>query len=294
MKPNLQPLIDADIIRYELGFAAETGWRAIREDPDAIPPFEYVQDLLHQRLENIKGVCQTTLTPLLYYTSGRTFRYDIAKKKPYKGTRKENKPWHFDNLTVYMRDVLGAEEVSNIEADDRLAMVHTASQQSTILCSRDKDLMQVPGYFYCWELGRQPSWGPGLIDTVGDIELAPKNDKIKGTGEAFFWSQVLTGDPTDNTPGLPNCGPVAAYAILKPITDSYKMGDMPERECLIYLEKAVCEAYRDVYGEGPNLFIERGHSPAWLVAMQEQVDLHWLLRGLNEDGSPMLRKVNIC
>lgn len=279
--PNLQPLLDGDIIRYELGFAAEAGWKAKTTLDANPPPWDYVAELLHMRLENIKGMCNTDKAPKIYYTSGPTFRYDIAKRKPYKGTRKENKPWHYDNLTTYLKNVLGATEVTGIEADDRLAMDHCSSLNTTILCSRDKDLMQLPGYFYSWELGRQPSWGPDLIDTVGDIELAPKNEKIKGTGEAFFWSQVLTGDPTDNTPGLPACGPVAAYTLLKPITERYRGSGISEGECLREMEAAVCEAYRGVYG----------HS--WREEMQEQVDLHWLLRGLNEDGTPMLRKVNV-
>src|SRR3546814_6469533 len=105
---GLVPLVDSYIVRYELGYAAETGWRGII-DPDKkleeppIPPFDYVAEMLHQRLTTIQADCQTDATPILYMTEGRTFRYDIAKRKPYKAQRVEKKPWHFNNLTVYLR-----------------------------------------------------------------------------------------------------------------------------------------------------------------------------------------------
>jgi 5'-3' exonuclease len=274
---DLVPLIDGDILRYEVPFAAETGWKAMHpEDKDALPPFGYVVDILHKRLEDIKAACQTSEQPVIYFTTGPTFRFDIAKKKPYKGNRKEeNKPWHYKNFTVYLRDVLGAIEVTGIEADDQLAIDHTRSQGTTILCSRDKDLRQVPGWQFSWELGKQPSFGPELITKEGWLKLSPKRDKIVGTGLAFFYSQVLTGDATDNIPGLPNCGPVAAYQRLtegpwlEPSTRPVQM------------LSAVIEAYREHYGA------------SWDTELLEQGRLCWLTRRLNEDGSPQLWKIGM-
>lgn len=276
---NLQPYLDFDIIRYECGFASEAGWKMKTGQEGEVPPWSFVADVLHLRLENIKTACKTDKDPILYYTSGHTFRYDVAKRKPYKGQRRENKPYHFDNLTVYGRDILGAKEITGIEADDALSIDHCNSNGTSILVSRDKDLKQCRGFFYGWELYLQPSIGPLYIDTVGELELSPKNDKIVGTGEAFFWSQVLTGDTADNTPGLPKCGPVAAYGLLNPITASYRAGNIDEATCLAQLEKVVQRAYKEVYGA------------TWKEEMQEQVTLHWLVRSLNEDGSPCLREV---
>lgn len=269
---GLVPLVDGDIIRYEIGFAAEAGWRAMHpEDADALPPFDYVADLLDRRVADIQTICKTTETPVLYYTTGPTFRFDIAKKKPYKGNRKENKPWHYDNLTVYLKDILGAVEVTGIEADDQLAMDHVRSGCSTVLCSRDKDLRQVPGWFYSWELGRQPSFGPELITREGWIKLSDKRDKIVGTGLAFFYSQVLTGDPTDNIPGLPGIGPVAAFELLHGKTPAQQLD-------------AVCEAYFDHY-VGDNDLMEK--------ELLEQGRLCWLTRRLNEDNSPVLWEIGM-
>lgn len=265
---NLQPLLDGDILRYEVGFAAEAGWRHKTESED-LPPWDFVEAVLHLRLEDIKSACHTDKDPIIYYTTGRTFRYDIAKRAPYKGTRKENKPWHYDNLTVYMRDVLGATEVTGIEADDRLAIDHCSSLNTTILCSRDKDLKQVPGWFYSWELGKQPSFGPELIDKAGYLKLSTDRKKLTGTGLSFFYAQVLMGDGADNIPGLPGCGPVAAFELLQEKT--------PEQQLV-----AVCEAY--------SIHYDAYHMSEELL---EQGRLCWLTRRLNEDGSPQLWEIGI-
>ena len=250
---NLQPLVDGDVIRYEIGYGSETGWRAITEDVEAIPPFRYVEELLLSRLEEIQTACQTDKRPVLYLTIGRTFRYDIATRKGYKENRIEKKPWHFANLTAYMTHMLDARIITEIEADDAMAMDHVSSNGTTILCSRDKDLKQVPGWFYSWELGRQGSFGPVEIDKAGYLILSPDRKKLTGTGLSFFYSQLLTGDTVDNIPGLPKTGPVNAFAMLN--------GKTPEEQLA-----TVCEAYKGVYGE------------TWEKELTEQGRLCWLLR----------------
>jgi hypothetical protein len=284
MPDGLQPLLDGDIVRYELGFAAESGWRGMHPDVPKNelppPPWDYVERLLLDRIETIKINLRTDKDPIIYYTSGPTFRFDIAKKKPYKGTRKENKPWHYDNLTVYLRDVLGAQEVSILEADDRLAIDHLSSQGSTVLCSRDKDLKQVPGWFYSWELGLQPSWGPDWITKEGSLKFTPADPsrkrpaKLTGTGLSWFYAQVLIGDSVDNIPGLPNTGPVAAFEELNGLTPQEQL-------------QAVCGLYRDHYRDWTM------EGTAFKEALLEQGRLCWLTRRLNEDGSPQLWEIGM-
>ena len=265
----MKPLIDADILRYEIGFGAETGWQTEGE----IPPWPYVEEMLHYRIDKICAVAGATEEPILYITEGRTFRFDIAKKKPYKGTRKENKPWHFNNLTAYMIHQLDAVVVTGIEADDQITIDHVkpkfmGSEQpyETIICTRDKDLRQVPGPFYSWELGRQPSFGPEVITKRGYLKLSEDRKNLSGTGLAFFYAQVLVGDKSDNIPGLPGCGPVKAYELL---ADRINM-----------LE--VCQdLYVEYYGaDGEEELLEQGR-------------LCWMSRRLNEDGSPVLWQIGM-
>lgn len=262
----MKALIDGDILRYEIGFGAETGWRAITGEENAIPPFDYVQDLLEQRIASILAITQSD-EYCLYLTEGKTFRYDLGTTRPYKGTRHENKPWHFDNLTAYIKGVLPVEVIRYIEADDAMAIEHSKGK-ATILCSRDKDLCQVPGLFYSWELGKQPAFGPTLISRIGELRLVEQAGKkvIKGTGYAFFCSQLFTGDRVDNIPGCIGVGPVMAYEILKDCKEPEKfMNEIEKRYQFVYEDK-------------------------WEEVLIEQGQLLWIVRRLNPDGTPELWK----
>lgn len=260
----MKALIDGDIIRYEIGFASEVGWRSITENDAAIPPWDYVEDMLLSRLEYIKNEAKAN-SYCLYLSEGPNFRENIAKTRPYKGNRKDAKPWHFKNITAYIKGALPNKVVTVLEADDLMAVDHI-KDPDTIICSRDKDLRQVPGWFYGWELGKQPSFGPLEIDHEGYLSFNKDKNKIEATGMALFYSQCLTGDPVDNIPGLPKWGPVRTFAHLSKYTFPYN---------------AVKEAYFDHYGPG--------YEPYLL----EQGRLLWMTRELNEDGSPVLWKIGM-
>lgn len=258
----MTPLIDADILRYEIGFAAQTGWRAITEGQSDVPPWDYVEQLLHMRIEQIKAAVNADQPPILYLSKGKSFRFDIARKRPYKGTRKENKPWHYDNLTAYMIS-LGAEVVENLEADDAMAIRMIAYPDDGIICSRDKDLRQVPGWFYSWELGRQPEFGPVRIDDPGTLSISDDGKKLSGTGLSFFYAQVLMGDVIDNIPGVPKLGPRGAHKLLA--------------------DKSAEEMLQNV-----KLQYQRHYGTFWEEELTEQGRLAWVVRRLNPDGSPEL------
>ncbi len=264
----MRVIVDADVIRYETGYAAETGWKAKTNSED-LPSWDYVETLLELRLEGIRRECGAS-SQTLYYTSGRTFRYDIAKTKPYKGTRIAKRPWHYDNLTVYMRDVLGAKEVTHIEADDAIAIDHLSSDEPTIIASRDKDLRMIPGLSYSWELGAQPRFGPAYITKEGSLILdrSKKQPKLKGTGLSFFYAQLLMGDPVDNIGGCSNCGPVKAYALLAEKTPEEQLNN-------------VIEEYKKEYGD------------QWEQIMTENGQLLWICRKLNQDQSPKVYEIGM-
>jgi hypothetical protein len=259
METPIKALIDGDIIRYEVGFGAETMAKSMGS---ALPSWDMVDAFLEARLSEILAATKAT-SYQLYMTEGKTFRFALAQSRPYKGQRVEKKPWHFANMTAHMANVLGAQVVQHVEADDQLAIDHLASGGTTVLCSRDKDLRQVPGLFYSWELGHQPSFGPVLIDSLGSLTLKDgKSPKLTGTGYMFFCAQMLMGDPTDNIPGLPGYGPVAAYELLK---------DCQTREACA----GVVEDEYNLEGHDYDYFLEQGR-------------LCWITRRLHPDGSPVL------
>ncbi len=270
----MKALIDGDILRYEVGFAAEAGWKKMMEErgieDDLIPSLDYVVDMLDTKLANILAISESD-EYTLYLTEGRTFRDNIAVTKPYKGTRKPNKPYHFDNITAYMKGVMDHEVVTGIEADDAMAIESTLRPQDTVICSRDKDLRQVPGRIYSWELGKQPSFGPKVISTIGSIQLSDNRKKVTGDGFTFFCAQLLMGDGVDNIPGLAGCGPVRAYDLL---ASSFKCeSDVAISEELLF---RVSLAYKETFEDD------------WEIDLLEQGQLLWIVRRLNEDGTPEL------
>ena len=258
----MKALIDGDILRYEVGAGAETIAKSM-DGPDALPNWDVVAALLEHKLFHIQDMTGCDAYQL-YLTEGRTFRYDIAVSRPYKGKRKADKPWHYRNLTSHMVNVLGAQVVQQLEADDQLAIDHLASGGETVLCSRDKDLRQIPGFFFSWENHTQPSFGPCHIDPEGWLKM--NKGKLTGSGYAFFCAQVLMGDTTDNIPGLPGWGPVKTYEHLRHSVGSGDVEDM-----LDHVNSAYCNNVSD-----------------WEDYLLEQGRLCWITRELNPDGTPVL------
>lgn len=255
----MQPLIDADIFLYEVGFGVEVGW-----DEPGYPPFDRAATLLDTKIQQICAAVGATAPPILFLTGKGNFRYDIAKRTPYKA-RPGNKPFHYKNLKAYIKGMYDYRESEGMEADDLMAIEQYRRGTETIICSRDKDLRQCEGWFYSWECGNQPSYGPMLHDSLGSLSLSEDGKKLSGTGQSFFYAQCLMGDPIDSIPGLGGrTGPVKAFKLLQGCTS------IPE------LYKAVLEAYRGMYGDAAEEYL------------LEQGRLLWMTRELNEDGTVKL------
>lgn len=205
-------LIDADILRYEVG--------AVQLDHQFIAgakvpaPSAFIEDLVRNRVEKI--IENTGATHfLLFFTGKGNFRFDIAKQQPYKGNRGDSeKPYHWKTVDTYLRNAYPSHifEALGNEADDELGILQlhsiykkeykllpTASERLkdlnvtellTAIASRDKDLGTVEGWHYRWACGEfQPE--------------VPLHYISKFDGYKFFFKQMLTGDDTDNICG---CG----------------------------------------------------------------------------------------
>ena len=281
----MRPLIDADILRYEIGFSGEF---KDENGESTLLDFDRVAELLDDKIELICEEVGATEKPMLYLTGDEklakqqgvkykpNFRDTIAVTKPYKGTRKSEKPYHWHNLTAYMLATYDCHVSYGIEADDSMCIEqcwdHVMDEPSTIICSRDKDLRMCPGLHYSWECGKQGSKGPLFVDPnkAGWLEYIehesdPANDKVIGYGDMFFYYQMLTGDPVDNIPGAPRVGMKKAYPLLKDMTDKREMFE------------AVKKIYQDKKGDD------------WLDYFKEQAYLLWMVRERDfSDGSPVM------
>lgn len=267
-------LIDVDVLRYELGFSSE-----FVEDGVAIPrEWEFVQELVDGKIASIIEESGSE-EAILYLTKDRAtasvmsrgrseeflpnFREEIAVSAPYKGTRKSSKPIHYKNITAYVLGKYNCVVADGLEADDLMAIEQTSRVESgrtrdSIICSRDKDLRQVPGYHYSWECGKQGSLGPLLASPGGKLKM--RKDKVVGTGLSFFHYQLLVGDSVDNIPGARGWGLKKAYNLLQECTS-------PEDQF-----RKVRDIYNELYGGDADNYL------------REQGALLWLVRSFDSEG----------
>jgi hypothetical protein len=281
-------LIDADVLRYEVGsvgekFNKETGELEIRS-------FDFVKEVFDERVRTITegsgaGDYHLYLTgdkaTTKIYSRQRersggapvefrdNYRVALAAGKVYKGTRKQDRPFHWINLTAYILSQPNTFVSVGHEADDSIGIEHRRSPETSIICTRDKDLRQVQGWHYGWECGKQPEFGPVEYDSLGKIELirGKSGNKIVGGGFKFFGAQLLTGDVVDNIGGLRGVGPVKAAELLSHLSSEREVFDTVKRH------------YEEVAGDN------------WKELLTEQCGLLWIIRERNEDGS--LKHFNI-
>jgi 5'-3' exonuclease len=136
----------------------------------------------------------------LYLSGPTNFRNDVATTRVYKGNRDAaHKPKHGPAIKEFLQKRYFVDVSVNEEADDVVAYEHYAmwldDPYETVICSVDKDLDMVPGLHY--NFVRDRSY------IVTPVE-----------GLRCFYKQLLTGDSTDNIPGLKGIGPKKADAIL--------------------------------------------------------------------------------
>lgn len=249
-----RPLIDGDVLRYEVGAAGEMD--------DEVKSFDYVAAIMDGKIADICKAVDADQDPIIYLTGKGNFREGVAVTKPYKGNRDGYKPYHYQNLTAYLNAQYNTVTVEGMEADDAMSIEQTI-HDDTIICTRDKDLRMVPGWHYGWECGNQREFGPLHVEGIGFLILdrSKKSPKLTGGGEVWFWAQMLTGDPTDNIPGCPGVGAVKAYALLA---------------------SAEPEDYWPLVRE---MYYSKGKDDDYIL---EQGQLLWMVRELDSEGNPVL------
>lgn len=213
-------LIDGDIIRYRCGFACEKKeyivaksegtWIKAEDKSQAKRIRDTVEGTIFERTDlkpvgdaifytdmAMAGIIEKTRpTGYTVYLSGkRNFRFQIAVTEPYKGNRGP-KPIHYEAIGEHLIGQYNAQITDGIEADDAIGRDLSELPDGRVCVSIDKDLDQISGWHYNWVKGNA-YW------------VTPKE------GDFTFYTQLLTGDPTDNVPGIRGMGPAGASKILE-------------------------------------------------------------------------------
>ena len=143
----------------------------------------------------------------VYLTGSDNFRYKVAKSFPYKETRKSTpKPVDLPKARAYLVKHFGAIISEGEEADDLIAIEATRCGPTTIVASVDKDMLQIPCRHFNLTKG---SW-----TTVSKL-----------SGLKFFYTQILTGDVSDNIKGVHGIGPKTAQKLLSDLTTEEDLWD---------------------------------------------------------------------
>jgi hypothetical protein len=225
-------LIDGDIIRYRCGFAAEknyyllelinrdghreyteysnkrdarqSGERRISGVSDAkfnlwtrreVQPIDHCLQIVKESIRGIESAVREKFNAdpevRIFLSGKKNFREVLATSRVYKGNREDSqKPTYYKDIGNYLQQQWSAETSDGWEADDEISIqAYDAKEKGTpyLVVSNDKDLDQISGQHYDWI-------------TKEFYDVSPKQARIR------LYEQLLSGDSTDNIPGLPGIG----------------------------------------------------------------------------------------
>ncbi len=144
----------------------------------------------------VTGTPSSKMEPILFIKGdNKNYRYAHINQVPYKANRPP-KPRNYEFARAVLAKYFNVEYANGQETDDLLGIIQTKLEGSSIIVSKDKDLLTIPGWNYN-PFHKKLSWVT--------LEEADRN----------FYTQILTGDRADNIPGLYGIGPVKAKKILK-------------------------------------------------------------------------------
>lgn len=209
-KHNLKLIVDADTIAFSACVVCEyevedldTG--ELSWEIDMENAFSHAQAKIQVILDQTGGFAENME---LHFTGGKnSFRYDLLTKAFPTNTER-----HYKAKRVYKRSPVGLHALKEMlmnhytgfmhydfEADDVAVMLKKKYGDHAILCAVDKDVLgNVPGrhfnYYESLKHGIEMQW------VIVTPEVAIYNQHL----------QAITGDKSDNVPGLKGIGPAKA------------------------------------------------------------------------------------
>lgn len=195
-------LLDLDIVGYRSAASCEPNKsKAERE------PLEFAiarcDDLMRRILH------ETNASSYKGFISGpENFRYSIDPTYKANRSDKERPAWLEpvrEHLVVNWNAIVS----DGIEADDNLGISQTMEYDETVICSIDKDLLQIPGMHYNFVTG---VWS----------HITPLD------GWRNFYTQLIMGDKSDNIKGYDGLMRQKVPKFLQPVVDMIHSSNSPE------------------------------------------------------------------
>lgn len=189
-------LIDGDVLLYQNGFASDAAAKKEYEKENGTlegfsiqqhhEPLEYCLHMVNKTIDGILEITESD-EKLIYISHPVNYREQFYP--PYKLNRDiTHKPFWYDEIKDFLLDRhLALFSEQGDEADDALGLHQYGSKEETIICSIDKDLDMIPGLHYNFSKTRKEN---GVYEMQDPEALR------------CFYRQMITGDTSDNIPGL--------------------------------------------------------------------------------------------
>lgn len=219
---------------YRCGYASDsnkdTEGNIIQE------PLSYCLNSVKQSVAAIMDVFEPSEKARIFLQGGGNYRDRLASIQPYKGNRDPSKrPTWYAEIREYLLEFCGAELVTGMETDDACGIEQWKHKdRSTCIVSIDKDLLMIPGHHY--NFAKQE---------FRYVTLAEANKN--------FWTQVLTGDTTDNIRGIPKVGIKTAEKLLANVDSWMDMAMVAKKA---YADKGIAHEFHE---NATLLWIQREH-----------------------------------
>jgi len=227
-------LVDADIVAYRCAASCQKKDVVIESPETAIMR---VNDLMNRILHETNA---EWFYP--YLTGSNNFR--LQYNPEYKANRKDTaKPVYLELVREHLVTQWDTQVSDGCEADDLMAIEQTKQPDETIICTIDKDLLQVPGKHF--------NFVKSEFRTISPIE---------GTFN-FYW-QFVMGDTSDNILGFDGKARQTIPRFLE--------STLSEMQGLASDELAIFQYVRDMYNDdermlmnGVCLWMQREPNQIW-------------------------------
>lgn len=178
----IHALLDSDILLYRVGYTTNN-------EPEEVAQAR-MEELIKRILDSVGA---TQMSFFLSCSRKDSFR---AKLNPdYKAHRTQEKPVHYSFLKQYLKDVWGAVEAEEEEADDLIGIAQS-TLTNTVACTIDKDILY------------------GVVGQKYDFVKEKHFYTSPEDALHFFYKQVLMGDRADNIYGITGVGTATSDKIL--------------------------------------------------------------------------------
>ena len=190
-------LVDADYFLYRAAAGAEYEAEITQDVWTYLCRITDAKDSFDAEMARLQGIAPDHAVVLIL---GDTTNFRYAIYPDYKSNRRKyRRPAGYNALRQWAATSWVTLTLPNVEGDYVLGVM---AEEGDVIVSRDKDLRTIPGCHL---------EGDGVIDVT--LDEANYN----------FYSQVLTGDPTDGYPGCKGVGKVGASKLLAGCSTEWEM-----------------------------------------------------------------------